>query len=120
MALSRKRVVVVEDEFLIRLMLVEMLEDEGYEVVEAESGDVALPLLDGRVAVLLTDVQLPGSLDGLALVREARLTLPHLPVIYMTGRPASMLSTVGGREIFVGKPYQIQDIRDAVSRMIDG
>jgi CheY-like chemotaxis protein len=116
----RRRVVVVEDEFLIRLMLVEMLEDEGYEVVEAENGDLALPLLDASVAVLLTDVQLPGSLDGLALARRARTILPDLPVIFMTGRPASMLSTVGGREIFIGKPYQIQDIRDAVSQMIEG
>jgi CheY-like chemotaxis protein len=102
------------------MMLVEMLEDEGYEVVEAESGDAALPLLDGSIAVLLTDIQLPGSLDGLELARRIRTVLPDLPVIYMTGRPASMLSTAGGRETFVGKPYQIQDIRDAVSRMIDG
>ncbi len=120
MVLPRKRIVVVEDEFLIRMMLVEMLEDAGYEVVEAESGDVALPLLDTSVAVLLTDVQLPGALDGLALVRQARLMLPDLPVIYMTGRPASMLATAGGREIFVAKPYQNQDIRDAVAEMIDG
>jgi CheY-like chemotaxis protein len=120
MASASKRVVVVEDEFLIRMMLVEMLQDEGYDVVEAENGDVALPLLDEGVAVLLTDVQLPGSLDGLALVRQARLTLPDLPVIYMTGRPVAMLSTVGDRETVVGKPYQIQDIRDAVARMING
>lgn len=114
----RKRIVVVEDEFLIRMMLVEMLEDEGYEVVEAETGEAALPLLDSSVAVLLTDIQLPGTLDGLTLARQARITLPDLPVIYMTGRPASMLSTVGGREAFIGKPYQVQDICDAVARMI--
>ena len=83
------RVLVVEDEFLIRLTLSEALGDEGFEVLEAETGDAALPLLapGSDVRLLLTDIQLPGSLNGLALVDRVRQSMPDLPVIYMTGRP---------------------------------
>ena len=64
--MSQPRVMVVEDEFLIRLTLVEALTDEGFDVIEAESGDVALPILqaDPSILILLTDIQLPGRLDG--------------------------------------------------------
>ena len=115
------RVLVVEDEFLIRLTLSEVLADEGYDVLQAETGDEALALLQGEpgIAVLLTDVQLPGSLDGRALVRRARETMPDLPVIYMTGRPDAMAGQAHNeREMFVAKPYLPSDICAAVRRMI--
>jgi CheY-like chemotaxis protein len=117
----RVRILVVEDEFLIRLTLSEVLADEGYEVLEAETGDAAIALLEGApdIAVLLTDIQLPGSLDGRALVQRVRQRLPDLPVIYMTGRPDSMTGqTTGAREMYVAKPYLPSDICAAVRRMI--
>ena len=120
---TRARVLVVEDEFLIRLTLSEVLADEGYDVLEAETGDAALALLenDMNISVLLTDIQLPGSMDGRALVQHVRQTLPDLPVIYMTGRPDSMTGqTTGAREMYVAKPYLPSDICAAVRRMIEG
>jgi CheY-like chemotaxis protein len=111
------RILVVEDDFLIRMMLAEMLTDEGYEVVEAGSGDEALPLLDGSVALLLTDVQLPGALNGRALVEKARQTRPDLPVIYTSGRSDGM-AKLGPHEVAVAKPYQSSDICAAVRKML--
>ena len=116
-----RRIMIVEDEFLIRLTLAEVLADEGYEVLEAESGDDAVTLLDevGEIAVLLTDIQLPGTLDGLALVEHARRGRPNLPVIFMTGRPDTMASQPShSREMFVAKPYLPSEICLAVKRML--
>ncbi len=115
------RVLIVEDEFLIRLTLSEVLADEGYIVLEAESGDEAIAILSDTpdIAVLLTDIQLPGTLDGRALVQHARQTRPDLPVIFMTGRPDAIpANQAGGREMFVAKPYLPSEICLAVKRML--
>ncbi len=115
------RVLIVEDEFLIRLTLVEALTDEGFECVEAESGDAALRLIEagGTFDLLLTDVQLPGTLDGTALVRAARALTPDLPVIFMTGRPdAGSRSAASDRDLFIEKPYLPSEVCAAAHRMI--
>ena len=114
------RVLVVEDEFLIRLTLTEALGDEGFEVLEAETGDAALPMLTGGsgISLLLTDIQLPGSLNGLALVARVRQTMPGLPVIYMTGRPDPDGAGAGSPlDVFIAKPYTLTDICDAAKRL---
>ena len=119
--MPRRRILIVEDEFLIRLTLSEVLADEGYEVLEAETGDAALALLENTpdVTVLLTDIQLPGTLDGRALAQRARVSRPDLPVIFMTGRPETMQGQpTGGREMFVAKPYLPSEICRAVKRML--
>ena len=111
----------VEDEFLIRLTLAEVLADEGYHVVEAVTGDEALALLQGGAAIdiLLTDVQLPGALDGYALVKQARLAMPNLPVIFMTGRPDRANGPVADTyDTYIAKPYLPSDICRAVRHII--
>ena len=114
------RVLVVEDEFLIRLTLTEALGDEGFEVLEAETGDAALPMLEpgSGIRLLLTDIQLPGSLNGYALVDRARRAMPGLPVIYMTGRPDPDNSASASRlDVFISKPYTLTEICDAAKRL---
>jgi len=68
------RVLLAEDEVLIRLVAAEHLRDEGFEVVEAWDGDEAARLLDGpgRFDVLFTDVRMPGLLDGIDVAMHAR------------------------------------------------
>ncbi len=115
------RVLVVEDEFLIRLTLSEVLLDEGYQVLEAETGEEALRLVAGHpdLAVMLTDIQLPGVLDGRALVRRVRETMPGLPVIFMSGRPDSIgKPEPGSREVHIAKPYLPSEICAAVQKML--
>lgn len=115
------RLLLVEDEFLVRLTLVEALTDEGYEVAEAASGDEAMGALqDGSaIALMLTDIQLPGSMNGRELARRARQAQPDLPIIFMTGRPESMGSeATSARDMFIAKPYLPSEICAAVQRML--
>jgi DNA-binding response OmpR family regulator len=114
------RVLVVEDEFLVRLTLTEALADEGFEVVEAETADAALPALaaDPDIRLLLTDVLLPGTLDGIGLAERARALRPELAVIFMTGRPDSVPGTrQSDNEAFIAKPYLPSEVTAAVRRL---
>ncbi len=117
---TKRRVLLVEDEFLVRLTLAEALADEGLDVVEANRGAAALPLLeaDDQIVLLLTDIQLPGKLNGLELVRLARRLRPDLPAVYMTGRPDTMAgSTASERDAFIVKPYVPSEVTAAVRRL---
>jgi CheY-like chemotaxis protein len=71
LATERPVVLVVEDDFLIRMHAAEMIEEAGFEVVEASNADEAVAILEGRpnIAVVFTDIQMPGSMDGLKLAR---------------------------------------------------
>ena len=114
------RVLVVEDEFLIRLTLTEALSDEGFDVLEAETGDAALLMLspDSGIRLLLTDIQLPGSLNGRALVTRVRQSMPTLPVIYMTGRPdPDAAAAASPLDVFIAKPYTLTEICAAAQRL---
>jgi CheY-like chemotaxis protein len=82
------RVLLVEDEYLIRLWLADCLREAGFDVTEAENGDRALALLDIAEGfdLLITDLHMPGRADGNAVAAGAKLRYPGLPVIYATGR----------------------------------
>ncbi|MBC7800639.1 MAG: response regulator [Gemmatimonadaceae bacterium] len=118
---STLTVLVVEDEFLIRLTLAEALTDEGFRVIEAETGDEALAILraDPSIRLLLTDIQLPGTLNGRDLAKTFRQSVPDLPVIFMTGAPQTGPEIRGSRhDVFIAKPYTLQEICDATKRLI--
>ena len=116
--MAARRLLIVEDEFLIRMTLAEVLTDDGFEVVEAGDADEALAALEREadLAVMLTDIQLPGSLDGKALAAKARETRPDLPVIFMSGRPDP---AAGGNplDVHINKPYLPSTISAAVRRL---
>jgi CheY-like chemotaxis protein len=117
----RPRILVVEDEFLIRLTLVEALGDEGYDVIEAESGDAGLVLLqnDTAIQLLLTDIQLPGMLDGRALAQRARQDRPNLPILFMTGRPdPANEAGAAPNDRYIAKPYTLNDMCEAVRGLL--
>ncbi len=114
------KIIVVEDEFLIRLTLVEALNDEGFTVLEAETADAALPLLldDDTIELLVTDIQLPGALDGHTLASTVRQHRPGLPVIFMTGRPDQHADQSSPLNVFIAKPYRLEEICDAAKRLM--
>ncbi|MBV8525799.1 MAG: response regulator [Acetobacteraceae bacterium] len=117
---SRPKVLIVEDEFLIRMTLAEALTEEGFDVVEAATGEEGATALasDPDFALLLTDIQLPGGPDGLTLARSARETRPDLPVIYVTGRPDVMPSAAqSSRDAIVPKPYLPSEITSIARRL---
>jgi len=114
------RILVVEDDFLVRMTLAEALADEGFAVAEAEDGAAALAILraDPGIRLLMTDVSLSRAMDGHALVRVVREEWPTLPVIYMTGRPDQVRLDPGAQEMLVAKPYSPSQICAAVRRML--
>jgi two-component system, response regulator PdtaR len=79
---------VVEDDFLVRLTLVDALSDDGFEVLEAADAQEALHHVCARpdIAAMLTDINLPGGADGFALARAVRVIRPGLPIVYASGR----------------------------------
>ena len=112
------KVLVVEDEFLVRFTLAEALSDEGFQVLEADTGDAALPILHGHgdISLLLTDIQLPGTMNGHVLAAKARERLPDLPVIFVTGGSEE---DAGGsaRDVFISKPYTLADVCQVAKRL---
>jgi len=116
-ATPQPRILVVEDDFLIRMMLVEVLADDGFDVVEAANGTEALAILNSSIALVVTDFQLPGALNGHQLVARARLAWPDLPAIYTSGRIAND-APHGERDLSIAKPYQGPEICAAIRQML--
>jgi CheY-like chemotaxis protein len=117
---GKARIMLVEDDFLVRLSLSETLSDEGWEVVEADTGEEAVRLLqslDG-LALLMTDMQLSGTVDGRAVAAAARARSPDLPVLFMTGRPESVGDAKGPRDVIVSKPFLPSEIAAHVRRSL--
>ena len=117
---SATRILIVEDEFLIRLTLAEALADEGFDVVEAETGDEALRLIetDPAIRLMLTDMQLPGTLDGAQLALRAREHSPELPIIFVTGRAEVAHALLTARDLFIAKPYLPSEVCSAARKLI--
>jgi CheY-like chemotaxis protein len=116
-----KRLLLVEDEFLIRLLIAECLSEAGFDVVEAEDGDAAILLMDQPEAfdLLITDIQMPGQTDGNAVATLAKQRYPGLPVIYASGRPETLRNEVRDCDAFVSKPFAPSAILTATLRALE-
>jgi CheY-like chemotaxis protein len=113
--IAKPVVLIVEDEPVIRWSSADMLSDAGFEVIEARNADEALSVLRSRddVRVLFTDVDMPGSIDGLELARVAHALWPKLRILVTSGKNAPALRALPENGSFVGKPYvQEQIVRD--------
>lgn len=116
-------ILVVEDEPLIRLIVVEELTDHGYEVCEAETGDMAARILEaGRpcLSMLITDLHMPGKLDGFAVATLVRERYPLAPIILTTGRPdlARDVFTLRDNETLLSKPFLPSQLVAAVRHLL--
>jgi two-component system, response regulator PdtaR len=105
-------VLIVEDEALVRLSAVGMLEEAGFRMIEAVNSDEALELLaaDSDVQLLFTDVNMPGTIDGLALARQVHDRWPHIRIMVASAkqRPQPDELPVGSR--FEQKPYSLDTV----------
>jgi CheY-like chemotaxis protein len=118
--MAGERILIVEDEYLIRATVSEMLEDHGYEVIAADNGEEALDMLrsDGGVAILITDMSLAGGMDGRTLAAAARGLRGALPVIFMTGRPESIGPLDPATDAVVAKPYTSAELVAAITKFL--
>ena len=111
------RVLVVDDEPVVRYALVELLTERGFEPIAVADGRAALAHLDG-VEVVLTDLAMP-ELDGMALLREARRVAPSVPVIVLTARGSerdAVAAMKAGAQDYLTKPFDVDEVALAVAR----
>ena len=114
-----KHVLVVEDEPLLRILIADELKDRGYDVCEAQDADAALSILTSReFDLLLTDVQMPGSMNGLGLAERARSDRPTMKIIIFTGNaPQGGHGTVA--DMILKKPVDFSVLLDNVRALLN-
>jgi CheY-like chemotaxis protein len=109
------RILIVEDEVLTRMGLAEDLRDAGYFVVEASNADDAMAYLKtgSQIDLVFSDIQMPGSMDGLELARRLRVERPSLPVILSSGGRGPE-----GVATFITKPYRMERVISTISKAL--
>jgi CheY-like chemotaxis protein len=119
---KRPVVLIVEDEFLVRMDAVDIVKAAGFDAVEARNADQAVEILESRndITVVFTDIQMPGSMDGLNLARAVRGRWPPIKIVATSGhanvRGADLPE--GGR--FVPKPYSPMQIKGLLRELTSG
>lgn len=99
---------VVDDEVLVRMATADLVSGLGITVIEAESGDAARALIEDGLTpdILITDVQMPGPLDGVELAFWTRNRLPEVPIVLVSGYSSYQVDGIHlGRMSFLSKPY---------------
>lgn len=117
---ARFVVLLVEDEPLIRMMAADVLTDAGFVVMESEHADAALAMLQNEaenVHAMFTDIQMPGSMDGLRLAHHTRRHWPWIALMLASGRsrPEKVEMPEGSR--FLSKPYSPTHLLQGVREM---
>ena len=115
-------VLVVDDEAVLRFIASDVLEDSGFQVLEAEDAKAALEVLAAHpdVQVLFTDINMPGRLDGLDLAREAHMRWPSLKLVVTSGRPKPADRAIPDDGRFVAKPYSPDSLVGEIRKALAG
>jgi CheY-like chemotaxis protein len=114
---AKRRILVVEDEIIIRLMIPQYLRDSGFDVIEANNAqDAVRVLLELKVDLVFTDVQMPGSMDGIDLARRIRTEWPDMKVILTSGAVTASALPADLRDYatLVQKPYRLDAIEEQI------
>ena len=105
-------VLVVEDEMLLRMRAVDIVEDAGFRAVEAVNADDALAILESRsdISMLFSDIQMPGSIDGLKLAHAVYSRWPHIKIILVSGQVKLSELEKPANSRFFGKPIDVKQM----------
>jgi CheY-like chemotaxis protein len=115
-------ILLVEDDDEVATLVTEMLQELGYRVTRAGSADSALGALanERHVDLVLSDIMMPGSMNGLGLAREVRLRRPGLPVLLMSGYAGAVIDSAQEENIGVlRKPYNINELETALREAVE-
>ena len=120
-AVGRPIVLIVEDEFLVRMNAVDMIEQAGFDAVEASNADDAITMLESRsdIRIVLTDIQMPGSMDGLKLAAAVRGRWPPIKIIATSGRYVIREGDLPMGALFLSKPYTSEGISTLLHQLSD-
>src|ERR1700737_1394991 len=113
-------VLVVEDEMLLRMRAVDMVEDAGYTSLEAVDADAAFAILESRsdIALLFTDIQMPGTMDGLKLAHAVHARSPPIKIILVSGQLRLANIDIPPHSRFFGKPLEANEMIAEMQDMI--
>jgi CheY-like chemotaxis protein len=113
-------VLVVEDEPITRMDVVEQLEEGGFEVFEAPDADRAIKILEANPAirVLFTDIDMPGSMDGLKLAAAVRDRWPPIRIVVASGLRKINVDALPADSRFFSKPYNVNEIAATMRSMV--
>jgi len=114
------KVLVVEDEMLLRMRAVDIVEDAGFTPIEAVDADQALAILESRsdVDLLFTDIQMPGTMDGLKLAHAVHERWPSIKIILVSGKLTPTDSERPTDSRFFGKPLEVRQMIAEIQEMI--
>jgi DNA-binding NtrC family response regulator len=117
---DRPVVLLVEDEKLLRWNATNILEDEGFKVIEAENAEAALQVMRSRsdVRLLFTDIQMPGSLDGMDLARKVHEQWPKVKLLITSGNLKPSRAQIPDDGHFIGKPYDGDQVTAEVGQLL--
>jgi len=100
-------VLIVEDDALLRMLAAEVVEEAGFVAIEAADADEAVSVLESRsdIALLLTDIEMPGSMNGLKLAQAVRNRWPPIKILVVSGQMRPQPSELPSNSRFLAKPY---------------
>jgi CheY-like chemotaxis protein len=112
----RQVVLIVEDEALVRMTAVDMIEEAGFEILKATNADEAILLLKARldITVVFTDIEMPGSMNGLRLAEAVRDRWPPVKIIATSGHYVVRDGDLPSGGLFLAKPYSLSQISSAL------
>ncbi|MCX7308387.1 MAG: response regulator [Afipia sp.] len=119
---TRPIVLVVDDDALIRMNAVGMIEDADFAVIEATNADEAIVILEGRfdIRLVFTDIQMPGSMDGLKLAAAIRGRWPQIKIVATSGFVDVRADDLPDGSVFLPKPYTFDIIRNTFRELTGG
>lgn len=117
---SPANVLVVEDEMVLRMRAVDIVEDAGFTAVEAVNADEAISILEARsdISLLFTDIQMPGSMDGLKLAHAVHDRWPAIKIILVSGQVNPSEAERAADSRFFGKPLGVEEMAAQLQAMI--
>ena len=118
--LDKPTVLVVEDEFLVRLKAVEIVQDAGFVALEAQDADEAISILETHpeIRLVMTDINMPGSMTGLKMAMYAWGKWPPLKFIVVSGRPFPVEAEMPDGAHFHPKPYTPETITQSLAALL--
>jgi CheY-like chemotaxis protein len=118
---TRPLILVVEDETLVRMTLVDVLDDAGFKVIEAVHADEALTVLKAvsGIDAVVTDVEMPrGSINGFELARRVQADRQEIGVLIASGRAAPKPGDLPDGALFIGKPVHPETLVQLIERLL--
>lgn len=111
----------VDDDPLVSFALTEALRDAGYAAIEAANTGEAIEVLrqTDRIRVLVTDVNMPGSVTGLGLVRVAQEGWPYIGIVVISGQPLPQENQLPDDVVFLSKPFSPSTLLELIQKLLE-